>query len=140
MRTDDNQNAAMLPCPPLSGSIEDESTATANPKAIVFDVASIIVASRKFLAPSCHCVSASEFFVDCLAYCISSMLGYNYHANTQKSLQYCYKYPGTLLKHGHIPITDSNCERKQKPFWSPSPLDDDVESTSMILRSVGFLW
>ena len=38
VRTDDNQNAAMLLCLPLTGSIEDESTAAANPKAIVFNV------------------------------------------------------------------------------------------------------
>ena len=38
VRTDDNQNAAMLLCPSLSGSMEDESTATAIPKAIVFNV------------------------------------------------------------------------------------------------------
>ena len=37
VRTDDNQNAAMLLCCPLTGSIEDQSTATANPKAIVHD-------------------------------------------------------------------------------------------------------
>ena len=33
----------MLLFPPLSGSIEDESTATANPKAIVFNVKGRII-------------------------------------------------------------------------------------------------
>ena len=37
VRTDNNKNAAILLCPPLSGSKEDESTATANPKEMVYD-------------------------------------------------------------------------------------------------------
>ena len=39
----DNQNAALLLFPPLLGSIEDESTAAANPKAIVFTVGGRII-------------------------------------------------------------------------------------------------